>query len=166
MPMGASWLSDSGGRSWGPGSRESSFQDSLCRDMLEDFLRCHYFVKVMFSCVASSEWSYTSLFQFNGTVPFLMWYTVGNVLSNTTWYWGETCPVLVFNTSSTDPGCNGECPRYTLVFSLDYHLGIPDRSPCSGSSRIKMGQTQVWLSIVKIWNSTPEKLWSGVFPDS
>ena len=49
IPMSAAWGSDPGGRYWGPGSGESSFQDSLGRGMLEDLLRCHYFERVKFS---------------------------------------------------------------------------------------------------------------------
>ena len=158
MSLGTSWAKDTGGISWLNGSRESYFQAYLGGSMIEDQLIWHSFARVKFSFIASYEFSYTSFFQVPWTVPFLMFSNVDNSSSNTIWYWGGTFPFIVFNTSSTDPGCNGECPRYTLVFSLDYHLGIPDRSPCSGSSRIKMGQTQVWLSIVKIWNSTPEKL--------
>ena len=55
MPLGAAWKSDPGGRSWGPGSSESSCQESLGRGMLEDFLIWHYFAIVKLSCVASSE---------------------------------------------------------------------------------------------------------------
>ena len=53
--MGDTWGSDPGGRYWGPGSGESSFQDYLGRGMLEDLLRCHYFARVKFSCAESSE---------------------------------------------------------------------------------------------------------------
>ena len=109
MPLGAAWGADPGGRYWGPGYRKSSCQASLRRETL--VLRLHYFERVKFSCVASSEWSYTRFYQFNGTVPFLMCYKVDDVLSNTTWYWGKKFPVLVFNTSDTDPASNVECTR-------------------------------------------------------
>ena len=72
-------------------------------------------------------------------MPFFMCYTVENVPSNTTWQWGETCPVLVFNTMSNDPACNGECPIYTLVLVLGYHLDSPTINPCSGASMMKTG---------------------------
>ena len=107
MPLGATWGSDPGGRSWGPGSSESYFRASLGRGMLEDSLRCHYFSRVNFSYIASSEFSSTRFLQFPGNVPFLVCSTVENVLSKTIWYWGETCPVLMFNTRSTDPVLNG-----------------------------------------------------------
>ena len=86
--MGAAWVSDTEDISWGPGSSESSFQSSLGRGMLDYFLRCHFFVRVNFSCVASSECYYTKFFQFTGTVPFLICSKVDNVFPNTTCYWG------------------------------------------------------------------------------
>ena len=46
IPLGESWVSEPGGRSYVPGSREFSFQDSLGRGMLEYLLRCHYFERV------------------------------------------------------------------------------------------------------------------------
>ena len=88
MPLGEAWVSDPGGGYWGPGSSESSCQDSMVRGILEDSLRCHSFARVNVSCVARSQWSYTSFFQFPGTAPFLMCSTVENVLSKTTWYQG------------------------------------------------------------------------------
>ena len=75
--------------------------------MIEDLLRCQSFVRVDFSCVASSECSSTRFFQITDTVPFLMCSTVKIVFSKTTWYWGETFPVLVFNNRVNDPACNG-----------------------------------------------------------
>ena len=104
------------------------------------------------------------VFQFLGTVPFFMWSTVDNMLSNTTWFWGETCPFMVFNTRANDHMWNGECPRYTTVLALGSHLGRTADPPCSGASRKNMGQPQVCYSIRKIWNSTPENFCSGVFP--
>ena len=87
MPLGAAWVSDPWGKSWGPGYRYSSFQASLGRGMLDDLLRCHYFLRVDFSCVASSDCSSTRFFQFIGTFPLLMCSTVENVSLNATWYW-------------------------------------------------------------------------------
>ena len=107
MPLCAAWGSDPRGRSLGLGSRESSCQASMGRDMVEVLLICLYFAIVKFSCAAISEWSSTSFFQFPGSVPFLMWSTVENVLSNTIWYWGETFPVMVCNNRDTDPLWNG-----------------------------------------------------------
>ena len=72
MPMGALWGSDPGGRYWVPSSSESSCQSSLDRGMNNYSLLCHYFARVKFSCIASSEWSSTMFFQFTGTVPFLI----------------------------------------------------------------------------------------------
>ena len=72
MPLGAAWISDPGGRYWGPGSRESSCKSSLGRFMLEYSLLCHYFARVKFSCLANSELSSTRFFKFPGTVPFLV----------------------------------------------------------------------------------------------
>ena len=82
------WGSDPGCRYCEPGSSESSCQASLGRVIIEDLLRFHYFARVKFSCVASSECSYTRFFQFHGTVSFLMCYTVENVPSKTACYWG------------------------------------------------------------------------------
>ena len=161
--MGAAWRSDPGGRSWVPVSRESSFQVSLGRGMLEDLLICQFFSSVKFSCVVMSECSSTRFKKFPGTVPFIMWYIVENVSSKTTCYWGGTCPVLVFNNIANEPVWNGECPRYTQVLFLFTHLGSPASSPYRGAARIKTGKPQVWYSIGKIWNSMPANLCSGVF---
>ena len=84
MPLGAYWVSEPGGRSWGPGSSESSFQNYLGRGMLEYHLRCQSFTRVKFYCLASSECSSTRFFQLPGTVTFLMCSTVDTVPSNTT----------------------------------------------------------------------------------
>ena len=70
--MGAAWESYPVERSWRPGSRKYSLQDSLGRGIHEDSLRCHYFAKVKFSCIEISECSSTRFFQFPGTVPFLI----------------------------------------------------------------------------------------------
>ena len=59
MPLGASWGSEPGGRSWGPGSIESSCQVSLGKDILEYLLRLHYFERGKFSCIESSKCSST-----------------------------------------------------------------------------------------------------------
>ena len=72
MPLGATWGSDPGGRSWVPGSSDSYCQDSLVRGMPEDSLRCHSFARVNFSYVAIYGCSSTRLFQFPGTVTFLI----------------------------------------------------------------------------------------------
>ena len=72
MLLGAACIFDPGGRSWVPGSYEPSYQASLGRGIIEDELRCQYFARMKFSCVSSSEFSYTRLFQFTGTVSFLM----------------------------------------------------------------------------------------------
>ena len=72
----AAWGSDPIGRSWGPGSSNSSCQASLGWVMLEDLLGCQYFAWVKFYCKSGSEWSYTRFSQFPGTLPFLMWFTV------------------------------------------------------------------------------------------
>ena len=49
MPLGEAWGSYPGGRSWGPGSRESSCQPPLGRGMIEDLLIHHSFARVNFS---------------------------------------------------------------------------------------------------------------------
>ena len=72
MLLGATWGSDPGGSSWVPGSSESSCQKSLGIGILEDSLRCHYFARVKFSCVASYECSSIRFFQFVVTVPLLI----------------------------------------------------------------------------------------------
>ena len=103
MPLVATRGSEPGGRSCGTGSSDSSCQAALGGYMLEDFLRCQYFAIVKFFRVAISECSSTRFFQFTRTVLLIMCYKVEIVFSKTTWYWGETCPVLVFNTRSTEP---------------------------------------------------------------
>ena len=65
--------------------------------IIEDLLRCHYFARVKFSCVVSSEFSSTRFFQCPGTITFLMCFIVENVSSSTTWYWGEMFPIQMFN---------------------------------------------------------------------
>ena len=55
MLLGVASGSDPVGRSLGPGFNESSWQDSLGRDMIEDYLRFQYFARAKFSCVVSSE---------------------------------------------------------------------------------------------------------------
>ena len=107
MPLGAAWGSEPGGRSWVPGYRKSYCHKYLGRGMLEDSLRCHYFARVKFSCVAIYMCYSTRFLQLTGTVPFLMCYTVYNVLSNTTWYWGETSLGIVFNNMANGPEWNG-----------------------------------------------------------
>ena len=42
MALGAAWESDSEGKSWGSGSRESSYQAYMGRGMLEGLLSCHF----------------------------------------------------------------------------------------------------------------------------
>ena len=140
ISLGEAQVSYHGGISWGPGSNESSFQDSLGRDIIEDLLRCQDFSRVGFSWVEISECSST---RFSGTVTFLMCSTLQNVLSNTALFWGGTCPVLVFNTSSTDPVWNDQFSRQIPFLSLGYHLGIPVGPPCRGGYRMKMGKPQV-----------------------
>ena len=117
-----------------------------------------------FSCVSSSECSSTRFFQNPGTLTFIMFSKVENVLSNTTWYWGKKCPVLVFHNRYTDPAWNGDFPMYTPVLSLGPHLGSPAGPPWSRASSKNTGQTQVWYYVGKIWNSIPENFCSGVFP--
>ena len=70
MPLGAAWGLNPGGRSWGPGSSYSSYQTSLSRDMLEDWLRCHYSAWVNFSCVARYAWSSSRFSNFLGLWPY------------------------------------------------------------------------------------------------
>ena len=72
----------------------------------------------------------------------------------------------MFNARATEPACNGECPRYTPAFYHGSHFGSPLRPFFSGDSSTKTGQSQVWYSIGKFWNSTPKHFWSGVFPSS
>ena len=103
MSLGETRVSDPGVRHWGPGSSESSCQASLVRGMIEGSLIFYYFAREKFSCVSNYEYSSTRFFQFTGTVTFILCSTVGNVLSKTTWYWGGTFPVLVFNTRATYP---------------------------------------------------------------
>ena len=69
MLLGATWVSDPGDRSWGPGSSDSSCQASLGRGMIEYSLRCHYFARVKFYCIEISEWSSTSFSNFLGLFP-------------------------------------------------------------------------------------------------
>ena len=69
MSMGVNGLSDPGGRSWVTVSGDSFCQAYLGRGMLEDSLRCHYFARVKFSCVASSECSSTKFNNFLGMFP-------------------------------------------------------------------------------------------------
>ena len=69
MAVFATWVSDSGGRSWGPGSSDFSCQASLGRGMIENCFRCHYFERVNFSCAASSERSSTRFYNFLGLLP-------------------------------------------------------------------------------------------------
>ena len=85
MPLGKTWVSEPVGRYLGPGYSDYYFQGSLVRVMLEYSLICHSFDRVNFSCIARCECSSTRFFQFPGSVPFLMCYTVDNVSSNTTW---------------------------------------------------------------------------------
>ena len=79
MLLGASWVSDPGGRPWGPVSSYYSWKASLGRGIIEYLLRCQYFVGVNFSYVAISECSSTKFFQLSGNVPFLMCSTLENI---------------------------------------------------------------------------------------
>ena len=100
--------------------------------------------RVNFSCIEISECSSTSFSLFPSIVPFLMCSTVDNVTSKTSWYWGETCPVLVFNNRAAEPEWNGDSPMYTTVLDLGSHLGSPASPPCSKSYRTMTGHSQVW----------------------
>ena len=103
MTLGATWGSYPVGTSWGLVTVIIIFHTSLGMEIIEYLLSCHSFERVKFSYVARSECSYIRFSQFSGTVTFLMCYTVENVSSKITWYRGQTCPVLVFNTITTDP---------------------------------------------------------------
>ena len=79
MILGEAWWSDSGGRYWVPGYKEFSYQSSLGRGILENFLRWHYFERVKFPCLESSMCSSTRFFHCTENMPFLMCSTVKNV---------------------------------------------------------------------------------------
>ena len=108
--------------------------------MREDYFRCHYFAGVKFYYSESSECFSTRVFQFPGTVPFLMCSIVENVSSNTTWYWRGIFSVMVFNTRYTYPVCNLECPRYTPVLAFGSHWGSPARPLYRGAYMMEMGK--------------------------
>ena len=80
-----SWGSDPGGRYWETGSCESSLQASLSTSMIEDFLICHYFPIVMFSCIVNSECSSTRFFQLRGNATLIMWSLMTNYPQCSTW---------------------------------------------------------------------------------
>ena len=103
--------SDPWGISWGPGSSESFWQTFLGRSMLEDLLRCHSFARLNFSCMERYKFSSTKIFQFPGTVPFLMFSIVDISCQKPHGTGGGLWPFLVCNTRTTDPAWNGKCPR-------------------------------------------------------
>ena len=76
MILGTAWVLEPVGRSWGPRSFDSSWQASLVRGMIKYYLRWRSFARVRFSCIVISDWSSTRIFQFPGTVTFLMFSTV------------------------------------------------------------------------------------------
>ena len=70
MFLGASWLSDPGGRYWVPGYIKSSFWASLVRVMIDYSLRCNFFSRVKFSCLVISKCPSTRFFNFLGLRPY------------------------------------------------------------------------------------------------
>ena len=98
MPLGASWGSDTGGRSCGPRSSESSCQFSLGSEILEDELRCQYFWRVKFYCLARSECSSTIFYNLLWLWPYScapQWRMFSQIPHGTGWkYYQLLCSIL------------------------------------------------------------------------